>query len=85
MGYIIIFLIISFSLAINIFVAMKFEAIAKMKGHTGYLGWCFWLGAIGWAMVIALPDRNREGSIQKSGNAHSSPAARTDDDTLPEL
>ena len=82
MEYIIIFLIIFF--AISAFVAMKFEAIANMKGHTGYFWWCFWLGAIGWAMVIALPDRNQGDSIQESGNVDSSLAARTDD-TLPEL
>lgn len=44
---------------IQMLVASKFETIARMKGHSGYFGWCVWLGLIGWAMVIALPDRNQ--------------------------
>ena len=44
-------------LVVNGIAASKFESIAKMKGHEGYFWWCFWLGVIGWAMVIALPDR----------------------------
>lgn len=43
-------------LVISAIAAAKFESIANMKGHFGYFWWCFWLGAIGWAMVIALPD-----------------------------
>ena len=69
-GYIIIWLVIY--LGINAFVAIKFESIANMKGHTSadmighteYFWWCFWLGAIGWAMVIALPDRNQQVPIR---------------------
>ena len=38
-------------------IAKKFELIAGEKGYDGYFWWCFWLGAAGWAMVIALPDR----------------------------
>lgn len=39
--------------------ACKFRDIAESKGHDGgtYFWWCFCLGVIGWAMVIALPDR----------------------------
>lgn len=69
------------SLIIGGFAATKFESIAKMKGHEGYFWWCFWLGAIGWAMVIALPDRKSTlgqstvGDYEKAEN----------NDVLPEL
>jgi len=55
MEYIIV--VCAILLAISAVVASKFEKIAEMKGHSGYFWWCFWLGAIGWTMVIALPDR----------------------------
>ena len=69
--------------------ADKFEAIANLKGHSGYYWWCFWLGVIGWAMVIALPDRRSE--IKSSVPAVTptqeteTPASTDDDDTLPAL
>ena len=47
-------------LVINAAVAGKFEKIAHMKGHKGYFWWCFFLGAIGWRMVTALPDRGQK-------------------------
>lgn len=40
--------------------AKKFNEIAEMKGHTGYFAWCFFLGIIGYLMVIALPDRRSQ-------------------------
>ncbi len=43
---------------LDVIVALKFDRIAGMKGHTGYFLWCFLFGPAGWAMVIALPDRN---------------------------
>lgn len=58
MGY--VFLICFIGLVFNAVTASKFETIANMKGHYGYFWWCFLLGAIGWAMVIALPDRKIE-------------------------
>jgi formate-dependent nitrite reductase membrane component NrfD len=54
--WILLFVIIFFVIDIN--VSVKFEEIAKEKGHQGYFWWCFWLGIIGYCMVIALPDRN---------------------------
>lgn len=41
------------------YIAKEFHNIAKMKGHweKKYFWWCFWLGAVGWLMVIALPER----------------------------
>ena len=72
-------------------VSEKFESIAEMKGHNGYFWWCFWLGPVGWAMVIALPDRRIEfpdysklvtSMMQQSAQNVSSPIF---DDSLPEL
>ncbi len=49
--------IILIALLIHICIANKFADIAAMKGHeSGYWGWCFLFGPIGWLMVIALPD-----------------------------
>lgn len=41
------------------FSAYEFRDIAELKGYDGgkYFWWCFLTGVIGWAMVIALPDR----------------------------
>lgn len=54
MGWIL--LIVVLFLVIDWFAAQQFHEIAKMKGHpeTKYLWWCFWMGIVGWAMVIAL-------------------------------
>ncbi len=48
--------ILIMALIIQLLIADKFNAIAIMKGHDGYFGWCFLLGIVGWCMVIALPD-----------------------------
>lgn len=53
-----ILLLVILVIIIDVFVSKKFEEIANMKGHSVYFWWCFWLTSIGWAMVIALPDRN---------------------------
>lgn len=79
MGYIIIVCIVI--LVISGIAALKFESIANMKGHSGYFWWCFLLGAIGWAMVIALPDRKEEYVLGKSGKS----IAPEMDDALPDL
>ena len=50
---------------INIFVAQKFEDVAKLKGYDNEIhsyAMCFWLGIIGYLYVIALPDRKKEAS-----------------------
>lgn len=49
-----------FMLMIDWLAAEHFYEIAKMKGHPEkkYFWWCFWIGMIGWPMVIALPDRS---------------------------
>ncbi len=63
-------------IAIGFFAAKAMCEIAAMKGHPQkrYFWWCFWLPAIGFLMVIALPDR-------KSAQAQSVPGL----DELPEL
>ncbi len=70
--------------------ASKFGSIAEMKGHEGYFGWCFWLGPIGWAMVIALPDRKKESPdyselIASMMNQQRASLPAENDDSLPEL
>ncbi len=46
------------------YVAKQFREAAKMKGYdqTKYFWLCFLLGAVGYLLVIALPDRS---DIQK--------------------
>lgn len=72
-----IFTLIIVYFVIDYFVAEKFEKIANEKGHKGYLGWCFWLGIAGWAMVIALPDRGM--------NTTAEGLAPIENDELPDL
>ena len=47
------------------YVAKQFEEAAQKKGHdqTKYFWLCFLLGAIGYLLVIALPDR---GGVQQA-------------------
>ena len=49
------------------YVAKQFKEAAKMKGHdqTKYFWLCFLLGAVGYLLVIALPDRS---DVQKTAN-----------------
>lgn len=76
-------------LILSAITAKKFESIANMKGHSGYFWWCFWLGVIGWAMVIALPDRKMEIPgltamlSEKAPNVYNT--EQEADDSLPEL
>lgn len=46
-------------LAVQIFCAIEFDQIAKMKGHhtSAYLWFSLLTGPAGWVMVAALPDR----------------------------
>ena len=41
------------------YIAKQFAEAAAAKGHTDskYFWICFWLGAIGYLLVVALPDR----------------------------
>lgn len=76
MGWFLTLLFVAIFFVIDWFVAKRFDEIAQMKGQPPkkYFWWCFWLGMIGWAMVIALPDR--VGINQKVGDSN---------DDLPEL
>jgi hypothetical protein len=49
--------IIAVALVIDYFVAKAFQDIATMKGHseTKYFWYSFFLGFIGYLMVVALP------------------------------
>lgn len=55
-----VMIVVFLFLLIDAVISYKFEEIAEMKGHSGYLWWCFLLGIAGWAMVIALPDRTQK-------------------------
>jgi hypothetical protein len=80
-------LIIPIILVIVVFViyflaAQSFQEIAEMKGHTDkkYFWWCFWTGAAGWLMVVALPDRSN------GSNGSTAPTnENTSSDELPDL
>ena len=82
-------------LFVNAKTSEKFEAIAEMKGHDGYFWWCFWFGPVGWAMVIALPDRKIEFpdysklivsmAKQQSAQFVQNVSVPVSDDSLPEL
>ena len=95
LGLVLRLVIVVAVLVINAKVSAEFETIAEEKGHDGYFWWCFAFGPIGWAMVIALPDRKIEfpdyskliASMSKQQSAQfvqkvSVPAS---DDSLPEL
>lgn len=71
-------------------IAKEFYNIAEMKGHSErkYLWIPFFLGVVGWAMVIALPD-DRKRMVQvvqqpQPVSWNQTRPARTDDD-LPNL
>lgn len=44
---------------LDYYIAKQFESVAKNKGYTErkYFHLCFWLGLVGYLLVIALPDR----------------------------
>lgn len=46
---------------LNYYIAKQFEAAANEKGYYGrrFFHLCFWLGAVGYFLVIALPDRGK--------------------------
>ena len=56
-------IIIAAAIVLQYFIARTFRYIAAQKGHPEkkWFHWCFWMGLVGIAMVIALPDRgNRQ-------------------------
>ncbi len=75
-------IVLIFIVVVLAYSASEFERIANMKGHKGYFWWCFLLGAVGWAMVIALPDR---GASLSCDPWSAGQLAQKSDDDLPEL
>lgn len=66
MGPVVLLLVAVVALWLAWYLANQFYEVAKEKGFTDrkYLWICFWLGAIGYLLVIALPDRgNRTPAI----------------------
>ncbi len=86
-------------LAFSAIIANEFAKIAQEKGYDGRRYWhfCFWLGFIGYAIVIALPNRKlteltrtlveNSKSLQKkeSGQSFTSSASQNKSNYLPEL
>ena len=83
-AYMIAFLIVA-CLMLDVVISMKFASIAEEKGHSGYFAWCFFLGVVGWAMVIALPDRKNVPSDNSSRTDSATKQPQSYDDRLPEL
>ena len=76
-------------LGVDYLIAWEFYVIAKEKGHDErkYLWISFFLGIIGYLLVIALPDRKMKYSIDSNSThqgQNSTDASSTYDD-LPEL
>ena len=83
MGLILVLLLILAGLLVlNYFIAKQFHQIAIQKGHPQrkYFWWSFWLGLVGYLMVVALPDRAQT-PPSPAGQMHTAPAA----EQLPDL
>ena len=80
-----VILLIIVYLVLDVAISRKFDLIALEKGHSGYFGWCFFLGVAGWAMVIALPDRKRPFSDNSRSTVSATEQQQSPDDRLPEL
>ena len=68
------FAVLCFIIWLNVFISRQFEQVAKDKGYhdTKYFWMCFWLGPIGYLLVIALVPKNTI-------------ADKTSSDELPEI
>ena len=87
-------LVLFFWLFFNYYIASQFQMAAEEKGYKGtrYLWLCFFLGMVGYLLVIALPNKNTSVvAIPKAnGTPHSDSqpqgdAQPTGIDDLPEL
>ena len=60
-------------------IAYEFRNIAEMKGHDGkkYFWWCFVFTAVGYLMVVALPDRKPAQQPQPVADSASKAPVRT--------
>lgn len=69
-------------LVIDYFIANEFYKAAAEKGYDDekYLWLSFFLGAVGWLLVVALPDRGKTHVIVDQASEAPEP-----DDTLPEI
>lgn len=58
-------LFVAFLLVFAYFIAHWFFEVAEEKGYHSkkYFWICFWLGVVGYLLVIALPDRGRGSDI----------------------
>ncbi len=74
---------------INYLIANAFYGIACEKGHDErkYFHFCFWLGAVGYIMVAALPDRGMQNVTVSAAKAKVKPALKDTNpsDELPPL
>lgn len=65
-------LVVAFALYIDYLIANEFYNIARQKGYETkkYFWFCFWLGIVGYLMVIALPNlkTNIQLKEEKTGN-----------------
>ncbi|MBQ3275547.1 MAG: hypothetical protein IJH47_00630 [Oscillospiraceae bacterium] len=70
-------------------IAKEFERIARIKGHTEkrFFWYSFFLGVVGWAMVIALPDRSgtNEPEVVEAAEIGGQTRRPSYEDQLPEL
>ena len=59
MAFFISLLVLAAILVLDYFIAKCFFEVAEAKGHHDkkYFWICFWLGAVGYLLVVALPDR----------------------------
>lgn len=59
MGAILYLIILGVAIWVDWILAKQFFEVAQQKGHSEnkYFWFCFWLGVIGYLLVIALPDR----------------------------
>lgn len=57
--FLLLLIILTFWIWIDWYIAKQFYAAAQAKGYPDrkYLWICFWLGFVGYLLVIALPDR----------------------------
>lgn len=57
-------------------IANRFYRAACEKGYCdrAYFHYCFWLGFVGWLMVIALPDKNARQAVVPSESRTTMPS-----------
>lgn len=69
-------IILAIALGIGCFVATEFANIADEKGfdRRRYWHFCFWLGPVGYLMVVALPDRNQRELVKAIESIKVAPA-----------